>query len=292
VLLAVPNFSEGRDLPLVGRIATQFSSGVELLDSHSDPVHNRTVLTLGGPSKALGEALIRGLGACQMTIDMRTHDGAHPCIGALDVCPIVWLREGDRDAARQEALAVAGAMASQAGVPVFLYGDLASQPARHERAYFRNGGILELRRRMAARELTPDFGPAEPHPSAGATLVTARPPLAAFNVELAGADIDTAGQIAARLRESGDGLPGVRALGIDLGGGRTQVSTNVHDPVAVPLARVIERVGELAAESGVRVTAAEIVGLVPEAALDGLPQDLRLTGFDPARHLIERRVRG
>ncbi len=287
----MPNFSEGRDLPLVGRIATQFSSGVELLDSHSDAVHNRTVLTLGGRPKALGEALIRGLGACQMTIDMRTHKGAHPCIGALDVCPIVWLREGDRDAARQEALAVAGAIGGQARVPVFLYGDLASQPARRERAYFREGGLLELRRRMATGELRPDFGPAEPHPSAGATLVTARPPLAAFNVELEGATIEAAREIADHLRESGGGLPGVRALGIELGGGRTQVSTNVHDPIAVPLAAVIERVRELAAARGARLVAAEIVGLVPEASLDGLPEDPPLSGFDPARHVIERRVR-
>jgi glutamate formiminotransferase / 5-formyltetrahydrofolate cyclo-ligase len=176
-------------------------------------------------------------------------------------------------------------------VPVFLYGVLASHLSRGERAFFRAGGLVELQRRLNSGELRPDFGPAELHPSAGATLVTARPPLAAFNVELKGAGIEATREIADRLRESGGGLAGVRALGIDLGGGRTQVSTNVHDPVGVPLAQVIERVRELAAPRGARPVAAEVVGLVPEASLEGLPDDVPLAGFDPAKHVIERRLR-
>ena len=174
---------------------------------------------------------------------MRRHEGAHPCIGALDVCPAVWLRPEDREAARAEALAAARGIAAEAQVPVFLYGELAQHPSHRERAFFRTGGLVELRRRLNSGELKPDFGPPELHPSAGATLVTARPPLAAFNVELEGAGIEATREIAERLRESGGGLPGVRALGIDLGRGRTQVSTNVHDPIAVPLAEVVERVG-------------------------------------------------
>jgi glutamate formiminotransferase / 5-formyltetrahydrofolate cyclo-ligase len=148
-----------------------------------------------------------------------------------------------------------------------------------------------LRRRLDSGELRPDLGPAELHPTAGATLVTARPPLAAFNLELEGAGMEATREIAAGLRESGGGRPGVRALGIDLGGGRTQVTTNVHDPIAVPLAMVVEHVSELAAARGARPVAGEIVGLVPEAFLEGLPEELPLTGFDPARHVIERRVR-
>ena len=147
---------------------------------------------------------------------------------------------------------------------------------------FAPGGWSSCAGGVDSGELRPDFGPAELHPSAGATLVTARPPLAAFNVELEGAEIEATREIADRLRESGGGLPGVRALGIDLGGGRTQVSTNVHDPIAVPLAQVIERVRELAAAHGARPVVAEIVGLVPEASLDGLPDDVPLAGFDPA----------
>jgi glutamate formiminotransferase len=290
VLLAVPNFSEGRDIALIEAIATAFATGAALLDTHSDQVHNRTVLTLSGPSGSLAGALANGARACAEAIDMRGHKGAHPCIGALDVCPVVWLRGEDREAARDEALEAARGIAAQAHVPVFLYGELASDPSRRERAFFRAGGLAELRRRVGSGELRPDFGPGELHPTAGATLVTARPPLAAFNVELEGASLEATREIADRLRESGGGLPGVRALGIDLGGGRTQVSTNVHDPIAVPLAEVVQRVRELAAAHRARPVSAEIVGLVPEAALGGLPQDPPLAGFDPARHVIERRV--
>ena len=146
-------------------------------------------------------------------------------------------------------------------------------------------------RRVEGGELRPDFGPAELHPTAGATLVTARPPLAAFNVELAGADIAAAREVASRLREAGGGLEGVRAIGIDLGNGRTQVSTNIHDPATVSLATVAMRIRELAAPHGARPVGAEIVGLVPERALDGWPDALPITGFDPAKHVIERRVR-
>jgi glutamate formiminotransferase len=291
MLLAVPNFSEGRDGERIEAISTAFATGAALLDTHSDPLHNRTVLTLSGPPDSLAGALANGARVCVEAIDMRRHKGAHPCIGALDVCPVVWLSEEDREAARAEALAAARGIGAEARVPVFLYGELASHLARRERAFFRAGGMVELRRRLGSGELRPDFGPAELHPTAGATLVTARPPLAAFNLELDGVAIETAREIAARLRESGGGLPGVRALGIDLGGGRTQVSTNVHDPIAMPLARVLERVRELASGDEARVVSAEIVGLVPEAFLEGLPDDVPITGFDPAQHVIERRVR-
>ncbi len=288
MLLAVPNFSEGRDRVLVERLAARFASGAELLDTHSDPTHNRTVLTLAGALSALGQALASGAGACASAIDMRRQEGAHPSVGALDVCPVVWVSERDREAARDEALGVARAIAA-AGVPVFLYGELASDEARRERGFFREGGLTRLRARMEAGELAPDLGPPEPHPTAGATLGTARPPLAAFNVELEGVTIVKAREIAARLRESGDGLPGVRAIAIELGGARAQISTNVHDPAAVPLAAVIARIQELA-PGDARVAAAEVVGLVPEAALAGWPGEVPLPAFDPAKHVIERRV--
>ena len=291
MLLAVPNFSEGRDTTLIEEISTAFATGAALLDTHSDTVHNRTVLTLSGPFESLAGALVNGARACAEAIDMRRHEGAHPCIGALDVCPVVWLRAEDREAAHGEALEAARGIAAEAHVPVFLYGELASDPSRRERAFFRAGGLAELHRRVESGELRPDVGPAGLHPTAGATLVTARPPIAAFNVELEGADLEATREIADRLRESGGGLPGVRALGIDLGDGRTQVSTNVHDPIAIPLAEVVQRVRELAAPRDARPASAEIVGLVPEASLEGLPEDLPLPGFDPARHVIERRVR-
>lgn len=288
-LLAVPNFSEGRDQRLVDRVSAQFAAGADLLDSHSDAVHNRTVLTLAAAPGRLGESLARGAGACVVSIDMRRHEGAHPCVGALDVCPVVWLDPGDRDAAREEALAVARALSGE-GIPVFLYGALASDEERRERAHFRAGGLAKLRERMAAGELRPDLGPEQPHPSAGVTLITARAPLAAFNVVLEGADLQLGREIAAKLRESGGGLPGVRALAIDHGGAGVQISTNVHDPVAVPLATVVERIRELGSAGGARPVTGELVGLAPAAALAGYPAEVPIAGFDAERHLIERRL--
>lgn len=289
MLLGVPNFSEGREESLIERIADQFARGADLLDRHSDAAHNRTVLTLAARPRAIGEALSRGAGACQVMIDMRRQEGAHPRVGALDVCPVVFLDPADREVARAEAIGIARAIAA-GGVPVFLYGELATDENRRERAYFREGGLGRLAERMASGEVAPDFGPERLHPSAGATLVTARPPLAAFNLLLSGADPGAAREVAARLRESGGGLRGVRAIGVELGEGRVQVSTNVHDPVAVPLAEVLARVRELAADQASEVESAEIVGLVPEAALDGWPPEVEIVGFEPGRRVIERRL--
>jgi glutamate formiminotransferase len=220
---------------------------------------------------------------------MDAHRGSHPAIGALDVCPIVWLDPAGRTAARTAAVAVAGQIGGL-GVPVFLYGELAREPSRVERAYFRNGGLPELWLRMESGELRPDFGPSLPHPRGGATLVTARPPLAAFNVELDSGDLELARAVAAALREAGGGPPGVRAIGLLLSSGRAQVSTNVHDPLAVPLGEIVERVRKLAAPLGARPLEAELVGLIPAAALLGYPEDVPIRGFDPARHVIERRL--
>jgi len=201
---------------------------------------------------------------------------------------VVWLEETQREEARLQALGAAEGIGAL-GVPVFLYGALATDPERAERAFFRRGGLPELRRRMEAGELVPDLGPATAHPTAGATLVTARPPLAAFNLELEGASLEDARSVAARLRESGGGPPGVRAIALPLRD-RMQISTNVHDPIAVPLAQVVARTAELAAEVGSRLVAAEIIGLVPRAALHGFPRELPITGFDPATVVIEERL--
>jgi glutamate formiminotransferase len=288
-LLAVPNLSEGSDASVLARLETAFGRGAALLDRHTDADHDRTVFTLAGRPGALTEPLLAGAEEALETIDMSRYRGAHPAIGALDVCPLVWLDRGDRDAARTEAVAVA-AQIGGLGVPVFLYGELAGEEGRAERAYFRNGGLAELWLRMEAGELRPDFGPRLPHRRAGATLVTARPPLAAFNVELDSGDVEVAGAVAAGLREAGGGLPGVRAIGLRLSSGRTQISTNVHDPLALSLGEVVERVRELAAPLGARPLEAELVGLVAAAALAGYPEDVPMRGFDPERHVIERRL--
>jgi glutamate formiminotransferase len=288
-LLAVPNVSEGSECERLDRLQAAFTRRVALLDRHSDADHDRSVFTLAGTAGPLTEALAAGVEEAIETIDMRDYRGAHPAIGALDVCPIVWFEPGDRDAARTEAVAVAEQIGGL-GVPVFLYGGLARDPGRAERAYFRNGGLAELWLRMESGELQPDFGPDLPHRTAGATLVTARPPLAAFNVELDTDDVEIAGAVAAGLREAGGGPPGVRAIGLLLSNGRAQVSTNVHDSLAVPLGEIVERVRKLAAPLGTRPLEAELVGLIPQAALAGYPADVPMRGFDPQRHTIEARL--
>lgn len=288
-LLAAPNVSEGVDGGRLARLEQAFTRGVSLLDRHSDADHGRSVFTLAGDAGALAEALTAGAEEALETIDMHAYRGVHPAIGALDVCPVVWFNSGDREAARIEAVTVAEQIGGLE-IPVFLYGELARDPGRAERAYFRNGGLAELGLRMESGELKPDFGPELPHRTAGATLVSARPPLAAFNVELDTSDVEVARAVAAGLREAGGGLPGVRAIGLLLSSGRAQVSTNVHDPLAVPLGEVVERVRQLAVPLGARPLEAELVGLVPGAAVAGYPVDVPIRGFDPRQHLIERRL--
>lgn len=288
-LLAVPNVSEGRESGAITRIAAAFGSAARVLDTHTDPVHARAVFTLAAAPGSLGRALLAGARAALELLDVRLHAGAHPRIGALDVCPVVFPSVEARPLARDLALETADALGAL-GVPVFLYGELARSPERRERHHFRRGGLGGLEGRMRSGELVPDFGPSLPHPSGGATLVTARPPLAAFNVELSGVALEEARRIAAGLRESGGGPRGVRALAIDLGAGTVQISTNVHDPLAVPLGEIVGRVRAAAAAAGGRARAAELVGLVPAEALRGYPEEVPIRGFDPARHTIEARV--
>ncbi|HMJ74204.1 MAG TPA: hypothetical protein VK471_12690 [Solirubrobacterales bacterium] len=288
-LLAVPNVSEGRDAARIDALERAFSGGVALLDRHSDPDHNRTVFTLAGEAERLTAALARGAAEAIRSIDMTGYEGVHPAVGALDVSPIVWIEPGDRAQARVTAVDVADQVAGL-GVPVFLYGELASGPERVERAYVRNGGLTELWLRMDAGELRPDRGPAQPHRTAGATLVTARPPLGAFNVELDSADLDLGRAVAAGLRESGGGLVGVRAIGLPLSNGRVQVSTNIQDLATAPLVTVVERIRSLAAPLGARPVEAELVGLIPAAALAGYPSGVPIRDFEPELQTIERRL--
>lgn len=288
-LLAVPNVSEGRDDAAIDAIAAAFAGGgegVRLLDVHRDPDHNRSVVTLAGPPGQLAPALAAGAREALARIDLRANDGVHPHVGALDVAPVVFLREEDRGAACAEALLAADLLA-RASVPVLLYGLLADGRTR---AQIRRGGPAELTRRLAAGELQSDFGPAAPHPTGGTTLVAARPPLVAFNVTLAPpATLAQAREIAAAIREGGeDGLPGLRAIGLELErAGQIQVSMNVERPDLTPLREVVAAIAARAP-----LAAAELVALAPQAAFDGFPRELPIPGFDPARHLIERALSG
>jgi glutamate formiminotransferase len=315
-MLAIPNVSEGRDPETLAAIGDAFAGRSasaqsndgpivataldvpRLLDTHSDVDHHRSVFTLAGPPGALADALLQGIAASIERIDVmarlgeaEAQIGQHPHVGAVDVVPLVYLHPDACGAACAEALVVADRIGHELQVPVFLYGELSSEdPASaRTRADLRRGGALGLAERMAAphaqlQPLKPDFGPPRMHPTAGATLVAARPPLVAFNLQLAApATLADARAIAALVREGGaHGLPGLRAIGVELAGGVAQVSMNVEQPFEVPLAAVVEAVAAHAP-----LASAELVGLAPAAAFEGFPQDLPIPGFDPARHLIE-----
>ncbi len=289
-LMSAPNVSEGRDQALIAALGEAFAGeGVRLLDVHSDADHNRSVFTLAGPPQALSDALLAGarVAVAQLDVVSRAGDGPglagqHPHVGALDVVPLVHLDDASRGAACAEALVVADRIGAELEVPVFLYGELSRSPTSppRTRAQLRRGGVEGL----AGSALQPDFGPPRMHPTAGATLVAARPPLVAFNLQLAPpATLADARAIAARIREGGEqGLPGLRAIAVELTGGVAQVSTNVELPLALPLAAVLAAVARLAP-----VASAELVGLAPAAALEGFPEDVPMPGFDPRRHIIE-----
>jgi glutamate formiminotransferase / 5-formyltetrahydrofolate cyclo-ligase len=282
LLMAVPNVSEGRDLAVLEAIERSIAPA-RFLDLHTDPDHHRAVFTLAARQGEIATALLGLARTATERIDIFRHDGVHPHVGAIDVMPVVYLDEERRGAACAEALTAAALVSDELQVPVFLYGELATRPEHVERAGIRKGGPAELKRRIEAGELVPDYGPHKLHPTAGAVLASARPPLIAFNVDLTTDDVEVARRIAANLRESGGGLPGVRALGLYLADRkRAQVSTNVHDHHAVPLREIVARVKEQS-----DVAEAELIGLAPRAAFEGFPDDVPLRGFDPERHLIE-----
>ena len=285
-LLAVPNVSEGHDTAAIDAIGLAFSP-LRLLDVHSDPDHGRSVFTLAGVQGEIAAGLLGGARTAVARVDIRRHAGVHPRVGAMDVAPVVYLDDATRGAACAEALTAAGLIAEDLEVPVFLYGDLATSEDRRERAALREGGPERLGEKMQRGEIRPDYGPPRLHPTAGALLVTARPPLLAFNLDLATADLAEAKRIAAGLRESGGGLPGVRAIGLYLPKrGRAQVSVNVHDHRAVPLRAVVAAV-----RAEAEIAEAEIVGLTPRDALEGFPEDVPMRGFSAERHVIENALR-
>jgi glutamate formiminotransferase / 5-formyltetrahydrofolate cyclo-ligase len=273
-LLAVPNVSEGRDRAVLDAIGAAFAAGgSRVLDLHVDPDHHRSVFTLAGRPGTLAPAVAAGAREAVARIDLTRHEGEHPRVGAIDVAPIVHLDDATRGAACAEALVLADRLGHELELPVYLYGALASGRTRAE---LRRGGWEEL------AKLAPDFGPPRLHPTAGAVLVAARPPLIAFNVELAPpATLDDARRIAALIREGGpEGLPGVRAIGVQLAHA-AQFSTNIEDHEATTPAAVVAAVARHAP-----VAEAELVALAPRAALGDFPADVPLRN----RALIEERL--
>jgi glutamate formiminotransferase len=287
-LESVPNFSEGRDRATIDAIGAALSGPARLLDVHADADHNRCVFTLVGGDAALVEALLAGIDVARERIDLRRHEGAHPRIGAADVVPLVALRPDDLERARAAAVELARRVGEELRLPVFLYGAVG---AGRGPAFFRQGGVEELARRLREGDVVPDFGPAELDPAGGGVIVGARRPLIAFNVDLRDGTVEDARAIAARVRERDGGFPGVRALGLDLpAAGRVQVSMNVEDWEAASLHEILARIEAEAAARGVEVAASELVGLMPAgAAAAAAGAMLRIDGFDASR-LIETRL--
>jgi glutamate formiminotransferase/glutamate formiminotransferase/formiminotetrahydrofolate cyclodeaminase len=287
-LESVPNVSEGRDAAVVAAIGEAFGRDARLLDVHSDADHNRSVFTLVGEDGALVDALVAGVARARELVDLRRHEGAHPRIGAVDVVPLVPIAPGDLQRAGEAALRLGERLGNELGLPVFLYGEVGGGRGP---AFFRRGGVAELSCRLLAGELAPDFGPGALDPSAGGVLVGARRPLIAFNVNLRSEDVEAARAIAAVVRESGGGFPGVRALGLALPlAGCVQVSMNVEDWEAAALHEIVARIAAEASSRGTEVLGSELVGLMPAgAAAAAAGASLRIEGFEASR-LLELRL--
>ena len=286
MVVAVPNVSEGRHTPTIAALVDACTrEGVRVADVHSDTDHHRSVLTLIGDPLAMQAALVALAGECLDRIDLRHHRGIHPRIGALDVAPIVAVEPEDIPLARELALATSERIAYELDLPVFRYGAVSSDMARTRPHHFRTLGLEGIEQAMRDGSLLPDAGPARLHPTAGAVLVGVRPPLVAMNVWLPTATVTEAKAIAARVRETGGGLPGLRALGLYLhDAGMAQVSMNIEDPRRTPIATAVEAVRREAERLEVEVGEVELVGLIAAEALQGAsPAALGIRSFRPGK---------
>jgi glutamate formiminotransferase len=283
---SVPNFSEGRRLETVDRLAAAVESvpGAYLLDRTSDASHNRSVLTLAGDTAAVLEALERAVAVAVADIDMERQSGEHPRIGAVDVVPFVPLAGASMADCVDLARHFGALVADRFGIPVYLYGEAAAVPERRRLADVRRGQYEGLKSAIVEPERRPDFGPTRLHPSAGAMAVGARPFLIAYNINLETKDVELARRISRRIRESGGGFPRVQANGFWIEElGMAQVSMNLLDFHATPIWQVWEAVRADSAEEGVRIYESELIGLAPlESLLDvaghcGISEDLSET---------------
>ena len=294
VIECVPNVSEGRRAEIIEAMAVAIRgvTGVRLLDHSSDPSHNRSVFTLAGDAEGVRNAVLALVERAVADIDLRTHRGEHPRLGAVDVVPFVPIEGVTMMECVELARQVGAEIARRCNVPVFLYEEASANPARKNLEDIRRGEFEGLAAKMRAPEWAPDFGPATPHPSAGATVVGARMPLIAYNINLATDRLDVAKKIAAAIRQSSGGFRYVKAAGFRLESrGIVQVSMNLTNYEKTPIFRVFETVRREAARYGVAVLESEIVGLVPSAALTGAAEFyLQLEGFN-ADQVLENKLR-
>jgi glutamate formiminotransferase len=294
VIECVPNVSEGRRLDVIEKMAAALKAvpGLRVLDVQSDASHNRSVFTLAGDAAALSAGIPVLFERAVTDIDLRNHKGEHPRLGAVDVVPFIPIDGVTMDDCVQLAKAVGAAIASRFTLPVYLYEDASANPARKNLEDIRRGEFEGLAAKMAKPEWAPDFGPAAPHQSAGASVIGARMPLIAYNINLDTDRLEVAKKIASAIRMSSGGLRYVKAMGIPLEDrGIVQVSMNLTNYEKTPLFRVFDLVKREAERYGVTVLESEIVGLVPAAALrQSVEYYLQLEGFS-ADQVLENKLR-
>ncbi len=292
IVQCVPNFSEGRRREVVEALLEEIKGvpAVSLLDYSLDHDHNRCVITFIGDREAVMEGAFRAVRKAVELIDMRNHSGAHPRMGAADVIPIIPVSGIGMEECAAAARQLGQRLGEKLKIPVFLYEAAASAPERRNLAVLRAGQFEGLQAAIDSGR-TPDFGPAQLHPSAGATAVGARRPLVAYNVNLTTADVGVAKKIAAAVRERSGGLSNVKALGIYLEDEkRAQVTMNLINCEATPIYRVVEMIKAEAARYGVGVAETEVVGLIPvQYLLDTAAHYLQLNHFSPDQ-ILENRV--
>ncbi|HYM23280.1 MAG TPA: glutamate formimidoyltransferase [Vicinamibacterales bacterium] len=293
VIECIPNVSEGRRPDVITALADAIRAvpGARLLDIQSDASHNRTVFTMAGDAAAMETAVLALVQGAAAVIDLRTHKGEHPRMGAVDVVPFVPIEGATMADCVELAKNVGAAIADRFKIPVYLYEEASSNPARKNLEDIRRGEFEGLPAKMASADWKPDFGPSAPHASAGATVVGARMALIAYNINLATDRLDVARKIAAGIRHSSGGFRYVKASGFKLDRGIVQVSMNLTNYEKTPIFRVFEVVKREAARYGVSVLESEIVGLVPSAALNAAAEYyLQLEGFKPEQ-VLENRLR-
>jgi glutamate formiminotransferase len=289
----IPNVSEGRRTELIEKMAEAIrGAGVRLLDVSSDASHNRSVFTLVGDAPGVERAVMALFECAVARIDLREHRGEHPRLGAVDVVPLVPIADATMADCVALAKKIGAAVADRFALPVFLYEEACADPTRKQLEDIRRGEFEGLAAKMATPGWAPDFGPAAPHPSAGATVIGARMALIAYNINLATDRLDVAKKIAAGIRHSSGGYRNVKAAGFRLEErGIVQVSMNLTNYEKTPIHRVFETVKREAARYGVTILESEIVGLVPSASLIGAAEFyLQIEGFR-ADQILENRLR-
>ena len=295
IIESIPNVSEGRRTDVIGKLvsAIEQTPGVRLLDHSSDASHNRSVFTLVGDAPSLKAATLALFDVAIAEIDLRTHRGEHPRMGAVDVVPFVPIEGATMDDCIGLAQDVAATVAERFSLPVFLYEEASKNPARKNLEDIRRGEFEGLGAKMVSAGWAPDYGPATPHESAGATVIGARMPLIAYNINLNSDRLDVARRIAAAIRHSSGGLRFVKAMGVMLEDRRiAQVSMNLTNYQKTPIFRVFEMVKREAERYGISILESEVVGLVPSAALMSAAEYyLQIEGFS-ADQVLESKLRG